>query len=623
MQSDNQYWAGARSSVSRRRFLGGSMAVGAGLAGAALIGCGSSGGDTKSTGDANKLVTSGRDSTKQATRGGILKSQKTSDAQHFDPLSGGSSQIFDHSSHVYSRLLQYKLGTFDAQATGDVIGDAATSWEFSPDHLSLTMKLRPNMKFDSRSPTNGRALDAEDVIWTANKALSTSTSKGDLFNAVDKNGPLASWSAPDKSTVVWKFAFPFSAALKLFTHGWYVPVLPREAEDKFDPRRDMRGSGAWMVSSYQPSVGWEYRRNPDWYDAANRPFFDGVNYPIVSENVQALAQLKSKGIWYYTPPAENVLPIKREVPGINLYLGGGAGVTTLPSSPDIFRSRGTVSQALNFSNRENSPLRDERVRRAASMLIDRDAWIDTFYNIKGLEQEGLPTRYEWNNYVAATWDKPRWIDPRKEQKELGEGAQYFQFDPKKAADLLRAAGKFGLEQEFTYHNGRGGFGGISYGRECEVTIEMLSTGGHFKLKPNVQDYQSVITAKYTFSKGDFEGITFQPVAGYPDLDLLLWASFTPSGRNSWVAQPIPKVQQIMEKHRQEFDENKRIELVRELQREMSVQMPFLPRFGVGQDYTLAWPFLGNYQVFDTYNAGGNANQEVLTQLWYDKSKDTA
>ena len=55
---------------------------------------------------------------------------------------------------------------------------------------------------------------------------------------------------------------------------------------------------------------------------------------------------------------------------------------------------------------------------------------------------------------------------------------------------------------------------------------------------------------------------------------------------------------------------------------MSLQMPFLPRMGIGQDYTLGWPFLANYQVNDTYPAGNNHNQEIFTQYWYDKSKDT-
>lgn len=619
----DSYWARTvlQSRFSRRRAISGAGSLAAAAGALSLVGCG--GGSGSSGKDSSGAIVKGVDTTNKAVRGGILKGQKTSDAQHFDPLSGGSSQIFDHSSHVYSRLLQYKLGTAEKPASGELVGDAATSWELSPDHLTLTMRLRPNMKYDARPPTSGRFLDSEDVAWSAKRAEATSTSKGDLFTSASPTAPIQSWQTPDKNTVIWKFALPFSAALKLFTHGWYIPVLPREAEDKFDPRREMRGSGAWINTSYQPSIGWEYRRNPDWYDAEKRPFLDGINYPIVSENVQAIAQLKSKGIWSYTPPAESVVTIKKEAPGLNMYLRESDNPATFPYSTDVFKSRGTISQALNFSKRENSPFQDERLRRAASMLIDRDAWIDTFYNVSGLKAEGIVARYEWNNYVAASWGKPRWLDPRTDQKELGEGAKYFQHSPDEAAKLLRAAAKFGLEQEFTYHGGRGGFGGINYQRECEVTIDMLSSGGHFKLKPNLQDYQSVITAKYTFTKGDWDGITFQPVAGYPDLDLLLWASFHPSGRNAWVNKPIPKVTELMEKHRKEFDEEKRIDIVRDVQREMALQMPFLPRFGIGDAFTLAWPFLANYPVFDTYPAGNNANQEILSQVWYDKSKETA
>lgn len=605
------YWESTvlRQRLSRRRAL--AVAASSGVA-AAILACG--GGDEGGDGGekVSGLLAQPVDTTAKAVKGGILKGYVQSDASSFDPHPGGSSQIFRESSHVYSRLLQYKIASTEKGATGELIGDAASSWELAPDRLSLTLKLKPNVKFDQRAPTNGRLLDSEDVVWSAKRVESISLSKGDIFNSADPNAAITSYSAIDKNTVKFNFAFPFSAVLSLFSHNWYLPILPREAESQFNPKTDMRGSGAWMRSKYEPSSVIEYQRNPNYYDA-DKVLFDGLTYPIITEAVQAQSQLKSKGIWYLTDNnfSIDVTPaLKREAPGVNLYDAGN------------FTSRGTISQVLNFSNRETSPLRDARIRRAASMLIDRDAWIDVFTGADALRKEGFEGLTAWNNYIGASWGKPRWIDPKNEQKELGEGAANFQYNPDEAAKLLRAAGAFGMEHEFTYHTVRGGFGGVNYPKEVEVTIQMLSQGGHFKIKPNIQDYVSVITPKYTFSKGDFDGITFQPVAGYPDLDLLLWASFAPSGRNAWVAKPIPGVHELLQKHRQEFDEQKRIELVREMQRKLAVEMPFLPRFGIGQTFAFAWPFLSNFAPNNsTYPGGGNEHTELRTRMWYDASKD--
>ena len=91
--------------------------TGAGALALSLVGCGSDGGGDK---DKSGLITQPKDTSKNAVKGGIWKSWISSDTRHFDPLSGGSSQIFFHSAHAYSRLLKYKMGGADDQLTGEV-----------------------------------------------------------------------------------------------------------------------------------------------------------------------------------------------------------------------------------------------------------------------------------------------------------------------------------------------------------------------------------------------------------------------------------------------------------------------------------------------------------------------
>jgi len=378
----------------------------------------------------------------------------------------------------------------------------------------------------------------------------------------------------------------------------------------------MRGSGPWMQTQYQVDLGAQYRRNPNYYDVDNAPYLEGIDYPLITENVQLLSQLKAKNVWGYGstagdlqsgPSQDQVLLLKDENPGINL----------VPQAN--LNSRGSISQVINFSGRENSPLRDARIRQAASMLIDRDTFIDVFYNVSGFADNGIDVPYEWNSHIAASWGDKYWIDPRKRAKDLGNGAKYFEYNPEEAAKLLRAANAHGLQQPFTYHGNRGGFGGVNYQKECEVMIDMLNKDGMFNLTPQVLDYFTEITPKYTFSKGDFEGITPQPIATYPDMDLLLWAGFTPTGRNAWVMDPIPGVHELLQQHRRELDDEKRFEILYDIQRGLATEMPVIPRAGLAEGFDLVWPWLANFRALQTWNGNSRAS-EIYTKYWFDESK---
>ena len=73
---------------------------------------------------------------------------------------------------------------------------------------------------------------------------------------------------------------------------------------------------------------------------------------------------------------------------------------------------------------DKPPFNDVRVRRAISLAIDRQAIIDAVY-MRGEPTCALPRG-------LAEWSLP--ID------QLGEGAKYYQYNPKEARRLLAEAG---------------------------------------------------------------------------------------------------------------------------------------------------------------------------------------
>jgi dipeptide transport system substrate-binding protein len=603
---DGSYWQKTlQARLSRRRTLG---AAGAGALGSALLaacGGGNDKGDSGQPKDTSGLLYMPVDTTKQAVRGGIMQYAYAVEPTNYDPLSTSSQFIFNHAAHAYQRFVSLKSGTVNEPSTGDPEPDAAASWEYSPDGLQLTFKLRQN-KLDPRPPTNGRVLDTEDVKWSWERFLSLHPGRLIFSNQQSPDSPIVSTTYPDSSTVVHKLAFPMGALLKMFGTVFYYFILPLDAESKFDAKQEMRGSAAWMMTKYERSVGWEYRKNPNWFRANERPFLDGINYALLPDlqalGPQSLAQFKAKRLWLLTPSADLALEIKKESPDVLMY----------PMSP--FRGQGSQNY-IGLSKIPTSPFeKDVHVRQALSMLIDRDAYIDVVYNVSGFKKQGLPIESGWHTHVPSSWPAV-WLDPQG--KDFGPNAKYLTHNPDEAAKLLRAANYFGLEQDFSFAL-QGQFGNE---RQLSILTQMFNEGGHFKIKMNPVDYTTVHVPKYIQGKGQYEGITTVPLGGWSDWDVALWNTFTPSGRNDYVGHDTPALKEIMTRHRRELDPKKRITIAHEWQRAVAQEMVIVPAPGLATQFRMTWPWVGNGGFYEVAGGGVESN-EVYPNLWYDKAKDT-
>ena len=606
------YWAALTSArLSRRQAL---VSSGAGALGAAfLAACGGGSDDKKDAAPSGPKDTSGLlfspvDTSKSAVKGGTYLSAYNQEPLNYDPLSSSSQFTFGHAHTAYQRFFSLKRGTFNDPATGDPEGDAVSSWEYSPDGLTLTLKLRPGTKFDPRPPTSSRLMTTEDVKWSYDRFIALQPGRNFFSNQLSPDAPITSMTYPDASTIVIKLAFPMGALLKMFGTIYYFAILPTDAESKFDIRQDMRGSGAWMMTKYERSVGWEYQRNPNWYRANERPYFDGLNYALVADyvanssaGVVAQAQFKAKRLWNITPAADLVLGMRREDSTIQM----------VPQSP--FRGQASINY-IGMSKLPTSKWeKDVRLRQALSMTIDRDLYIDTFSNVSGFEKEGLPMEVGHNTHVPASWPTI-WLDPKKNQ--LGDNSKYLQYQPDEAAKLLRAAGAFGAEDSITY----AATGLFGTQKQLEVLAQMWNEKGHFKIKLNPEDYTTVITPKYTFGKGQYPDLGTHPLGSWSDWDTAMFNTFTPSGRNDYVGHDTPELKDLMTKYRRELDVKKRNEIAKDWQKAMAKEMVIIPFPGAATRFDLQWPWYGNGGYFQTAG-GGVVQQEVLIDQYYDKAKD--
>jgi peptide/nickel transport system substrate-binding protein len=128
-------------------------------------------------------------------KGGKLIEGTFSDMQTFNTVNSGDN--------VSSQMITLTFdGLLGIAANGDNIPMLAQALPtVSPDSLTFTFKLRPNLKF-----SDGHALTADDVVFTYGLMFLPETKDFVSRYRADLEGYLDSVTAPDPQTVVFKFS---------------------------------------------------------------------------------------------------------------------------------------------------------------------------------------------------------------------------------------------------------------------------------------------------------------------------------------------------------------------------------------------------------------------------------
>ena len=607
--SQDSYW---NRRLNRRRALLGAGSAGVGVAALGLVGCGGSADSNaeptkpleEKQAEVKSFLWDRKDTTARAVKGSIYQAYTTADATNLDPLASPSFTANAWGSWYYPRLLTYKPG-YRVAANGEYEGYLAQSIE-QPDPTTVTFKLRQNAVWDDRAPTNKRSIDAEDVVFSWKKFAEKGQSRKDLVKLPDNpTGPVESISAPDKNTIVFKLAFPYAPFVSAMAYSRYLQVMPRESDGGYDPRNETRSGGPWILSNYQRSVTFEMRKNPNFWDK-DRVFLDGFDIPIIPEYSAQLAQFRAKKLWTFGGlRQEDVISTKKDLPDLQVDSN----------------AQGRTCWLTYFGLQAGSPFLDPRVRQAASMLIDRDTWIDTFFNVSEFKKQGYPIESRWNSHISAGWDG-FWVDPRG--SDTGANAKYWVQNVAEAKKLIEAAGvKTPIETDIAWIST--GQYGVTFPKHAEVIKGMLEESGLFKLKQVNPDYQTEYLPKYYFAKGDFKGIAVGASTQFPEVDQFLFAYYHTQGSRQKVAfqgtNGDAKSDKLIEQQRQELDAKKRTEIIKEWQRYVAGTMPMIPYPGQANTFSLFWPWVGNYGVSRAWD-GESGRDRTETSLWFDKSKYT-
>jgi peptide/nickel transport system substrate-binding protein len=561
---------------------------------------GSSGGQT---GASSGLLANPKDTSQNAVRGGTFRDSTASDGAWAYDINLNPSGLHLVAGFVYSRLVKYTIGTRDGLPDGTVEGDFADSYETSPDGLSVTFKLRPDLKFDTRPPTNGRVATSEDVKFSWDRWVAGHAKGGDLSAERNPDAPVLSLSTPDATTVVMNLAYPFAPLLPELGFAFYPVIMPTEADGGFDPRSTARGTGAWVVEKHEPSSSVLLARNENWYDK-DRPYFDEWQITVIGEYATGLAQFAAGNLDIYPVLQQDILATKQDHPEL-----------VLVQDPVFTKNTGGW---IYFDRRPDSPFNDDRVRRAMSMEIDRDLWLDTFSNRKFFESAGLPVETAWTNFVGPGFSFH--LDPQG--SEIGEGGKNFIYNPEEAKKLLAAAGHSSpIDVPWNTTT----LGGPSALEAPEAMRAGIASHGDFTLEPvRVLTYATEFIPQVQSKRGAFDGVAYQPYAEPPDYDFTMYTNHHPKGPNYWMQEEDPEITRFVEAQRRELDAERRADIFKDFQRYAATKMHYIPAPpGDWKDFSLAQPRLANFGAFVPWIAGvanSIAAQELYTHWWADESK---
>ncbi len=595
MNVRDSYWSKSlRSRLSRRRALGAAAGAGVGAVALSLVGCGNDAPKVTSDIDVSGGIAKPKDTSSIAARGGTYRSVTNQDVQTFDVGETSNFTAYGAAPFLYSKIT--KSRSVPTQPVGkEIDGDLAEKWEISEDGSQWTFRFR-EARMSPAPPLEGRPVDIEDVRLSWER-FAAKNPRRNRYSMIDKV------ETPDAKTLVFKLKFPYGPFGKILADNSAFWVMPKEvAQGKVDFRATGAGMGPYMLEEYKPSTHAHYKRNPNYF-MPGLPYVDRWEYPIVPEYATRLAQYKTGSIYSLTPNTADIISLRQDVPGAVVY------------QPDF-----TTGWPVIFFGRTDPVFHGEkgdvRIRRALSMAIDRDLYIDTFYSVPQLKAAGFTSiETRWHNMLSSGW--PYWLDPQGKEMGWPDKAPglWYKYDVAEAKKLLAAAGyPNGIDMDVHYATIF--LAGAVFRSQVEATLGFWQDAG-FRIKHVPEDFNNVFLPK-TVEKGDMTGIAISPSGEYNEVDTLLVSQWSivpgaPNDRNP-PGYNDPELNALIDKQRRTLNEDERTKVLWDIQKFLSDRLWGIPWGGQATSgFTFYYPWVQNVQVF-------RGSPDNITRVWLDPNK---
>ena len=330
------------------------------------------------------LVLAAAESRAQA-RGGELVVGTQADVATLDPHFTGDVPSGMVELHMYEPLVT--LDRNNARVPG-----LAESWSWSPDGLSLTLKLRGGVTFHDGTPFDAAAVKANFDRMMDPEAKSLARS---LFATVAKV------ETPDGRTVVLRLKEPTGALLANLASNRASMISP-EAIRKFGKElaRNVVGTGPFVLEEWRPKERVVLRANEKYW--GGRPKLDRIVFRPAPNTAARVAMLESGDAALVAPVLPQDVERLSKNPALEVIAVNGGDNLQMP----LVTLRG--------------PLADKRVRQALNYAVDKAAIARVIYRGYAKPLTDAPL-------APATWG----------YQPVGS---FYAFDRARAKALLKEAG---------------------------------------------------------------------------------------------------------------------------------------------------------------------------------------
>ena len=443
---------------------------------------------------------------------------------------------------IYNRLVDFKKGTTE------IIPSLAKSWDISKDGKEFTFKLRQDVSFHKTkyfSPS--RKLNADDVLFSFNRQLKKdhsyhqvnggsyqyweSMGMTDLIKSIDKL---------DSHTVKITLSEPNAPFLSNLAMS-FMSILSKEYADKLaaSDERDRIdhypvGTGPFIFKKYKKDTLIRYNVNSEYFKGS--PKIKKLVFSITPDASVRYQKLKTGECHLMIEPNPSDLDSMKSNEKILVKEASGLNIAYL---------------AMNTSKK---PFNDVRVRKAINFALNKDAYIKAIYRGNAIPAVNPipPTMWSYNKSITG-----------------------YDLNIQKAKNLLKEAGlENGFETELwtlpvsrPYNPAGKKMGEMMQAdlAKIGVKIKLVSYDWPTYLAKSKNGEHSMIQLGWTGDNGDPDNF----------LHVLLGCHGTTAGSNvaRWCNQEF---NQLVEKARQIFSQEKRDPLYQKAQKIFNQQVPWVP-----------------------------------------------
>jgi peptide/nickel transport system substrate-binding protein len=471
----------------------------------------------------------------------------------------------------YSNLVLFD--PFKSRETPEtIIPELAEKWSWQDGYRNLVFFLRKNVKWHDGAP-----FTAADVKYTFDVVREAKDAPAKLRVNARREWYLnvESIETPEPYTVIFRLKRPQPSLLTMLASG-YSPIYPAHV-----PIASLRstcvGTGPFRLKQYVRGQLIELERNPDYF-VKDRPYLDGIRYPIITERGTRLAALEA-GRLDTSIPTEMTKTMAEQVKKATPQIV----IREMPNS-------GSDNLVINH---KRPPFDDVRVRRAINMALDRRAWVQLVRHGGAVISSALPPRPAglWGLSAADLATFPGYRDPARDKAEARRLLAEAGFGPGKPLRAELSTRTWALQVDLAVY--------------LQEQLRQVGIETTLKQMESALWYPALARRDYTL------GANLTAV-GVDDPDAILYEQYKCGAVRNSTDYCNPEVDRMIEQQSQELDPKKRLALVVQIQKKLEEDVA-KPMLGWRNDYFAAWPYVKNlvphYSIY---------NWARMQEVWLDR-----